>query len=137
MFNNDEHYLKQTYGTNDHFIVPEGYFDSLSERVMQKIENGSYADREIIYRQPLPLSAKKVSLWSRYRRTVVSVAAAVCAAIFSLGGYLRYASHQSYDSSEVQEKTASHAIETYNLNAMVDYTMMDTEDMYAYMADAK
>ena len=134
MFNKDEHYLKQTYGTRDHFTVPEGYFDSLSDRVMQRIQT---IDDDAMPRCPIPHSAKEVSLWERYRRTVVSVAAAVSVVVFSLGGYLRYNSHHGHGGSEVQEAVSSHATESYNLNAMVDYSMMDSEDMYAYMADAK
>ena len=132
MFNKDERYIKKQFGKKNPFAVPKGYFDVLPFQVMKTIkETGKMPNVTIT-------SAKVVTLspWKRYRTAIVSVAAGVCVAMLSLGVYFHS------DDSKVQkpvvaqhEKVITPTTDYSTLDAAVDYSMMDSEDMYAYMAD--
>lgn len=130
MFYNDERYIKKRFGTANHFKVPEGYFDTFTSRVMDGIHSSGLRPAAIPHAKEVGISS-----WKRYRKAVVGIAATACVALLSLGAYLH-----GMDGDRPNISTASHAetaqSSTYSsFDAMMDYTMMDTDDMYAYMSD--
>lgn len=133
MFNKDEKYIKKTFGKSNPFVVPKGYFDEFSSRINNIIKTTEIHSRT---RKNPEVKVRTVSIWSRPRRFAVGIAASVCMCIFSLGAYLHVnqGSHQDISSAE-QVNVEHQYTDNSNIDAMVDYSMMDTEDMYAYMAD--
>lgn len=121
-----EKYIRNRYGAENHFSVPDGYFDSLADMVMDKLPD----EQTNIVKMP-------VSVW-RHRIVVISavaasIAVAVCL-VFKTGT----------DTSNGQETTVAacpDATSMYDddsdVDAMAHYTMVDATDMYAYMSDAE
>lgn len=136
MFDKDEKYLRKNFGKATPFKAPVGYFDALNDRIMSEVKKPHENVASTVVMQPS--GGKTISLWARYRKAVVGIAASVCVGIFTLGAYL-HVSDTQHSKSETLASQAQTEQHTYysSIDAMVDYTMMDTEDMYAYMADMK
>lgn len=132
MFNNDEKYIRKAFGKKNPFSVPEGYFDSLTPRIMQGIKQTDAEGKVPIMRGH---AARTVSLWQRSRKFVIGVAASVCVGLFSLGAYFHSGNSQRHSAQTMQQAKAERHSDYSSIDEMVDYSMMDTEDMYAYMAD--
>lgn len=126
MYYYDEHFIKKNFGKEEHFQVPEGYFDTLRSRVLNDIKTREAG----IPKQP----ARTISIWYRYRAAVVSAAASVLIGGFALGAWMHGVGHAP---SESKQTTSQAMTSSSNLDAMMNYSMMDTEDMYSYMADAE
>lgn len=131
MFNSDERYIKKHYGNDNPFTVPKGYFDTLTPRVMKSIAESGVKGNVVQSPKIVPMSA-----WRRYRKAIVSVAAGVCVAVLSLGAYLNNSNSGKSDKAvAANEHVITPTTEYSSLDEAVDYSMMDTDDMYAYMAD--
>lgn len=130
MFNNDERYIRKHFGKKNPFVVPKGYFDGMAARVMKSVEpteTGTVAKTSTIV---------TISPWKRYRKAVVGIAASVCVAMFSLGVYFHGNDADKAATVAARQATAVQASTEYSaLDEAVDYSMMDADDMYAYMAD--
>lgn len=104
------------------FKVPDGYFESLNSRIMERLPE----------RQEKRFSIR-MSL-SRNYRYVVAIAAAVC---FAICGSVVYVEKLS-DKSASQEHNLSATNATYSdgtLEDMAEYAMMDNDDMYVLISD--
>lgn len=131
MFNKDEKYIRKSFGKEEHFKVPEGYFDSLPSKVMMRIKE------EPVRRDVVVPKVVHISAWHRYRKAIVSVAASVCVGMVAAGAYFNGAfGSGGKHNVALQQEQASSVSENSTFEAMMDYSMMDTEDMYAYMAEA-
>ncbi|MBQ6064969.1 MAG: hypothetical protein IJK42_08130 [Prevotella sp.] len=115
----DIEYLEKTIGKAQPFKVPEGYFEGLGEQIMAKLPT---EDARVIALRP--------DKWRIYRPLAIA-AASVAVAIFSVGMYLR--SSDSQPSEKFTQLPASTSYSAFDQAA--DYTMLDNEDMYAYLAD--
>lgn len=131
MFNKEEKYIADTFGKKTPFSVPNGYFDDLNSRIMRSVGSTRVTSGVIA---PATDTAMTVSLWSHYRKVVIGVAASVCVGVFSLGAYLHISDTAKSRQSQVDIAQQS---EYSSFDAMVDYSMIDTQDMYAYMTDAQ
>ena len=112
----------QLVGMN--FTVPEGYFDTLAERVMERIP-----ENEV---RMMPETVRKPLAAKRWR--TVAAAAVVLAAVFGAGLYV----HQDLNDAEVEAmatQRASYSNAEGSLDAVADYIMCDDEDLYAYLSD--
>lgn len=130
---NEEKILSSRLGKDNHFKVPEGYFDHLMEQVM---ENLPEQEAQVIDIKHRPL----VTWWKQ--PGIRKIAAAV-ALVALLGGgstvALRHhpalhpasvAQAESIHSSEsLQARQASNEDATFD--EMANYTMMDNETIYA------
>lgn len=131
MFNKDEKYIRKSFGKEEHFKVPEGYFDSLSSKVMMRIKE------ESPHRGRIVPKVVHMTVWQRYRKAIVSVAASVCVGMVAAGAWFNGAfGSGSKQNVAIQQEQTSSSSENSAFEAMIDYSMMDTEDMYAYMAEA-
>ena len=96
------------FNHDNHFSVPEGYFDTIAQRVMDRIPANEV--------RMIPAVEKKKStprrlLWARIGVAHDHVQPSPVAAV----------STASYTSDE-------------NLDAMADYIMVDDQDLYAYLS---
>lgn len=133
----EEKFLRSHFGKTTPFKVPEGYFEGAQARIMQRVKATPQTNLSASKPVVVPISHG----WSAaVRRAVVGVAASVCVGLIALGGYLKSEQSAVHRTGQEQAQRAS-ATEGDRLNANVDawceYTMMDTDDMYAYMADAR
>ena len=105
----DERYIEEHLGRENPFRVPDHYFEDFAKQLeMQLPEQPKEATASVVALHPRkPWWHRPVLLWS-----AGSVSAA-CLALFFL--------HLGWS----------------GFDQMADYTMTDTNDMYAYMADAQ
>ena len=115
----DIDFLEKTVGKAQPFKVPDGYFEGLTEKVMAQLPTD---DARVIALRP--------NRWRVYRPIAIA-AASVAVAIFSVGMYLR-----SSDSEPSERFTQLPSTSSYSaIDQAADYTMLDNEDMYAYLTD--
>lgn len=133
MFNKDEKYINDTFGRENHFTVPEGYFDKLGARIMQRVEDVEVCSDMQAERSKV---AETVSMWTRYSKAIVSAAAGLLVCVFSLGAYL-HTTNTSHNGHVAVSGHVEQVSDDSSIDAMVDYAMMDSNDMYALMADAQ
>ena len=115
---NEEEYLIERVGRENPFRVPEGYFDTLADEVMARVN---------AVETPAPRKARVV-----WMRPLLYAAASVCALFISVMGYNMY-THQQADQPVAQKVTVSqHSEDSFDQAA--DYLMVDNEDIYACLS---
>lgn len=112
--------IRNQFGAENHFQVPEGYFDNLAASVMQHIPD----DQAKIVKMQTPAWRRHIVAISA---AAASVAAAVCL-VFVLE------SNPTHSPSHLAAQHATMQQDNSNIDAMVNYTMLDNDDMYAYMS---
>lgn len=112
--------IRNQFGAENHFQVPEGYFDYLAASVMQHIPDGQAK----IVKMQTPSWRRHIVAISA---SAASVAAAVCL-VFALE------SNPAHSPSHLAAQHATMQQGNSNIDAMVNYTMLDNDDMYAYMS---
>lgn len=121
--NKNENLLKKKFGKQQPFLVPEGYFDTFSARLMAKLPA-----------QNIPMRpSTPSSLWASDRKKWVRNAslfvAGICAVLFSLNLIFSKGRQRSV-------QTAGNTIQVMTIDQAADYTMMDNDDIYAYVSDS-
>lgn len=108
---------------HDGFKVPDGYFEGLQARLMEAIPVGEAKVVEL----PVARRSPMVRRW---------LAAAACACV-AIGGALAYWSQPSAEEEvkamAVNQSSASTPDTSY-IDEVADYTMMDNDDIYAYLS---
>ena len=106
---NEENYIDSKIRKRNAFQVPEGYFDTLTSRVMSQLPEKKAK------RHPL--------------RTWMYAAACVFAAVFSVTIYL----HDGNQQTKIQtaENTEISVSDMEYTDAWMDYAMLDNQDIYA------
>lgn len=112
--------IRNQFGAENHFQVPEGYFDNLAASVMQHIPD----DQAKIVKMQTPAWRRHIVAISA---TAASVAAAVCLVFVLESNPAHSPSHLAAQHTTMQQDNS-------NIDAMVNYTMLDNDDMYAYMS---
>ncbi|MBR4522041.1 MAG: hypothetical protein IKO58_02700 [Prevotella sp.] len=109
------------------YKVPEGYFDTLADRIMANIP-------ETTKQEEKKKSAKIISLNTRVK---IAVAAAIAGALISSVTIRLY--QQETKLAEVNTKTEmTNNSETYGeeyVNDYLDYAMVDEDDIYKYLSE--
>lgn len=121
----NEDYISKRVGNKNPFRVPDGYFDSLAERVLARMpEVGAPASVGRVRRRIVSL------------RTLLYAAACVCVAVCGVTLYLTKLN--TVTEQPMASTTTVTSISTTNSDSFVeevaDYTMMDNTDIYAYLA---
>lgn len=106
----EEKYLEERIAKQNPFKVPEGYFDTFAEHVMELLPE----------QQP---KAKRMVL-----RPWIYAAACLLVAVFSI---VVYFSKMDADTSEVSTLAAT---DSY-IEEAADYVMIDNSDIYSLLAD--
>jgi len=119
---NEEKYLQSKMGTKNPFSVPEGYFDTLTEQVMQRLPKQveSVGDEQ-----------QKGSAIVRMLRPLLYAAACICIGIFGVALY-QHLDNQTAEGVPVISHVGS-TIEFNDayLDEATDYAMYDNQDIYA------
>ena len=114
----EENDLKQAYGTQAPFKVPEGYFNVFATRMMQMLPE-----------QEAKVIEMKPSGWLRWRPYVA--AASICAII---GGSALFFFGQNTEQTTAYSGSNAPATEI-TMEQAADYVMIDNDDIYTYLAD--
>lgn len=119
----EENILKERFGKQNPFKVPDGYFDHLTERIMENLPEQEVRVIDIRSRQ---------KLWQKLPLRKIAAAVAVTAL---LGGGTFWALQHEGNSKVVahakhhEQKTVGS--EEAAFNEMADYAMIDNETIYA------
>lgn len=119
----EENILKERFGKENPFKVPDGYFDHLTERIMENLPEQEVRVIDIRSRQ---------TLWQKLPLRKIAAAVAVVAL---LGGGSFWALQHEGDSKMVahakQHEQKAVSSEDAAFNEMADYAMIDNETIYA------
>ena len=107
---NEEKYLEERMAKQNPFKVPEGYFDSFAEHVM-----------DILPEQKLKAGRTIIRPW-------MYAAACLLVVVISIAVYF------SKINADTQDAAVVAATESY-IDEAVDYAMIDNEDIYALLAE--
>ena len=118
---NEEEYLTQRMGKRRPFTVPDGYFDSLADRVMQQIPATEPRKRSVV---------KTLRPWLYAAACIVLVVASI---VF-VSTYKTDESHLLKTANNDNSSEMTVAGDNY-IDDMADYTMVDNDDIYLYLAD--
>lgn len=137
---NEEKKINDIFGKENHFKVPEGYFDNFAEQMMAKIPMQEFDSPEETDKNRLENKAKFIHL-SLWRRLPLRKIAAVLAVTAMLGGGVLYQLQQAEKKHHALAHNETSAIESSHVTdgedaafeQMADYTMMDTQDFYAQL----
>lgn len=137
---NEEKKINDIFGKENHFKVPEGYFDNFAEQMMAKIPEQEIDSLEETDRELQENKAKMVHL-SLWRRLPLRKIAAVLAVTAMLGGGVLYQLQQAEKKHNAMAHNETPAIESSHVTdgddaafeQMADYTMMDSQDFYAQL----
>lgn len=119
-----EEKLKEMFGRENPFKVPENYFETLADNIISQLPEESSA------------RVVKMSVWKKYRVHLLA-AACVLSVLFSAGIYVSV--KENTKEAQVFDKTRVEVAETTieaedAFDEMADYVMIDKEDMYAYIS---
>lgn len=120
---NEEKYIREKMGTRNPFTVPDGYFEQLSQQIIDRLPADAGAD-------PVPARIGHKPAIVRYLRPLLYAAACAVLAV-AVGIFYRNAGVDSPEQlvAHQQENVATYS-DTY-LEDMADYAMLDNEDIYA------
>lgn len=125
--------LKKRIGKDNPFRVPEGYFENLTEQIMDKLPETDNTKEE-----------KEISLWEKIKPWVY-MTAMFCGMMFGLKVMMGDKSMESQNATEgisiasndnaVQEDDSGILPDEY-IDPIVDQVMMDDYTLYMYLTDA-
>ena len=119
----EENILKERFGKENPFKVPDGYFDHLTERIMENLPEQEVRVIDIRSRQ---------TLWQKLPLRKIAAAVAVTAL---LGGGTFWALQHEGNSKVVahakHHEQKAVGSEEAAFNEMADYAMIDNETIYA------
>ena len=119
----EEKILKDRFGKESHFTVPNGYFDSFADQLMEQLPETE--PRVIVMRTP--------SWWNRIQWG--KVAAAVSAVVLLGAGSMFFVGQQSHSHEQMASKFDTNSqpsnAEYGTFEQMADYAMVDNQDIYA------
>lgn len=127
----EEHILKATLGTRNHFQVPEGYFDELVSKVMASIpESQPVVEMQV---EHISQRARILSLWQNAK--LRKGAAVACVALLlggvSVGVGTSLSSRNDAQHVFGQNYTPVAQTEDSSFDEAADYTMLDNQEIYA------
>ena len=116
----EEIYLNSHLSRENHFRVPEGYFDRLTADVMARLP-----EREtVVENKP---AAKRVFL-----RPLLAAASVACVALIAVGVYFNR--NAAVVDADEQVAAVSTVMSDSYIDDAADYMMMDHKDIYAYIS---
>ena len=120
------------------FRLPDGYFDALTQRVMDRLpsdeaslsaasQSGSSSPKEAT---PAALQPEEITLWQRVRPWIY------LAALFAGAAFIiRVASPSPQEKADRLAREESESEEMEYINNALDGAMMDDYSLYIYLAD--
>lgn len=124
---NEEKKILKQFGRENNFTVPDGYFDTLTSRIMSNIPD---EETKII-----SIAPKRKTSWIKWTGLVAACMAGAVIGIFALEQTEKTSNNQPYTSSvqAVNTQTGSDYQENYQ-EEMLDYAMVDYNDVYNYLS---
>lgn len=129
-----EELLKQKFGQENPFKVPEGYFDNFASKFMEQLPEEEPKAVEV----EMPVAKRT---WIRPMRRF-AIAASFAAVLFGAATY--YASTGVNKDQDSQTEMASVALKNtetksvqsdYMMDEMVDFAMIDNAEIYSYLIE--
>lgn len=112
----EEKYIEELVGKRNPFVVPEGYFEQLTDQVMQSLPE----------RRP-----RAKAIWMR---PVFYAAASVCALFVCAAVWLSWPQASAPSQGPMAEVVQQEPDDTF-FDEAADYMMLDNQDIYAYLSD--
>lgn len=115
--------IEETNSQNNPFRVPEGYFDSLTERIMSNIPEETN---------------NVVEMTPKKNRTWIGWASGIAAALIGAVIWFAVPSSDKGDNNSGASTIAQaeeYTSETEYAQDALEYAMIDYDDIYAYMSD--
>lgn len=122
----EEKLFEQRFGKKQPFTVPDGYFDQLAERVMERLP------------EQQPASVPQVSVGHKWRRWAVAAAAV---GIVLTGSLVFMGQRSGNDGLAPMNHRAAtttniHSSSDYSsLDMAADYAMLDNDEIYAMVSE--
>ena len=129
-----EELLKQKFGQENPFKVPEGYFDNFASKFMEQLPEEEPKAVEV----EMPVAKRT---WIRPMRRF-AIAASFAAVLFGAATY--YVSTGVNKDQDSQTEMASVALKNtetksvqsdYMMDEMVDFAMIDNAEIYSYLIE--
>ena len=111
--------VKRHLSDRGQFSVPEGYFDSLTKRVMERVDDVEAVEDK----RP----ARRVSLFSKY--AICAVAACVVGLVLFV-----FPLDKGADDADIMDELQIAVYDEDFSREVLNYAMLDYEDVYAYLA---
>lgn len=119
----DDRYIARKFGKDNHFRVPDGYFNDLEKQVMSEIS-------DIPSEQKAVISSRKKSVL----RTLIPYSAAACI-VAAIAGATVYLSTSDKSTTSIGNSTAQYYSQDVEMDMMADYAMLSSDDFYRYMSE--
>lgn len=113
--NEQENIIRSKFGQENHFRVPEGYFDSLSTRIMERLPEDDRTKKR-----------KTVSLW----KPLSACAACAVGVIMATAIYFTEKDLQA-ENVTAEKHTEQLSEHDKYIDTVADYAMMDNADIIA------
>lgn len=113
---NEEEYIKNRMPGKNPFSVPEGYFDSLTEKVMSRLPE----------RQE---RLEKKTAFVKRLRPLLYAAACIGVAIFSVTVYFHHNEAKNDQATAIIQQQEANYSDSY-IDEATDYAMLDNEEIY-------
>jgi len=124
----EEEILKKC-GKGNPFRVPEGYFDNLSQRIMNSLPEKDMSVRPLM----------SVAVARRHHRLLLrltSIAAACIGLMFVIGLYV-HRSDKSLQIAKMESKVKVEQLSDQDVESMVHSSHMDDYTLYQYLSDSE
>ena len=127
---NEEKYIREKMGTRNPFTVPDGYFEHLSQQIIDRLPADVGADSVPAREEPAEARIVRKPAIVRYLRPLLYAAACAVLAI-AVGTFYRNVGTADTEQlvAHQQEPVTTYS-DTY-MEDMADYAMLDNEDIYA------
>ena len=124
MEHNDELYLKQKIGNRNPFQVPDGYFDQLTEQIMQQLpERETHVGRAHVIRM---------------RPWLYAAACVALALVMGVSYYFTQSPATSLEGGHMAaavQPAATESLANSYMDDAADYAMLDNTEIYAYLSE--
>ncbi|MBQ6188499.1 MAG: hypothetical protein IJK49_11215 [Prevotella sp.] len=121
----DEKFIKQHFGKDNPFKVPQGYFDGLSAELMNKLPQ----------KEPKTVKVTMTPRFTTKARPYFYAAALAGIAVFTASLFFNRSTQDDARTAYSGEQTIQQT-SVYE-QQVDDYLMLDNEDIYAYVAGYK
>ena len=120
---NEEMYIQEKVGKRNPFRVPEGYFEGLTDQIMQSLPDQPKRRAKSVFMRPVFYTA----------------VASVCALLVAGAAWMWHPTTETSSTGAVQAKAVvqpqqQDATEDY-MDEAADYMMLDNHEIYAYLAE--
>ncbi len=134
---NEEKILREQMGSKNPFRVPEGYFEHLTDKVMQRLPEDTVPVAQTVQMVPTTTHNGRSTTLLRRLRPLFYAAACLVVAIFGFTLFF----NKTIEEEQPQQVSLANAQQTDTqasdeyIEEAVDYAMLDNQDIYYLLAD--